>query len=122
MYLVLKCMYFTLISTFNLTPSATGTTGRNGHKTSTALPTHMIGHSLSLFLASEMHKIVLIWGVIRCLHQPLRLVVLVIICYLWGVFCLPGVFSVFDFTVVVVSVLDLYLVSVLLVRIFHAFV
>ena len=32
-FIVLKCMYFTMISTLNLTPSATATTGRNGHKT-----------------------------------------------------------------------------------------
>ena len=31
--LVLKYVCFTLISTFNLTPSATGTTGRDGRKT-----------------------------------------------------------------------------------------
>ena len=43
MYLVLNCMCFTLISTFNLIPSATGMTGQNGRKTSTALPTRMIG-------------------------------------------------------------------------------
>ena len=30
---MLKYVCFTLISTFNLTPSATGTTGRDGHKT-----------------------------------------------------------------------------------------
>ena len=31
--LTLKYVCFTMISTFNLTPSATGTTGRNGRKT-----------------------------------------------------------------------------------------
>ena len=31
--LVLECMCFTMISTLNLIPSATGMTGRDGHKT-----------------------------------------------------------------------------------------
>ena len=42
MYLVLECMCFTLISTFNLLSSATDTTGRDGRKT-LVLPTHTIG-------------------------------------------------------------------------------
>ena len=29
----MKYVFFTMISTFNLTPSATGTTGQDGHKT-----------------------------------------------------------------------------------------
>ena len=31
--LILECMCFTIISTFNLIPSATGMTGRDGRKT-----------------------------------------------------------------------------------------
>ena len=43
LYLVPECMCFTMISTLNLTPLATGTTGQNGRKNTTALPTHTIG-------------------------------------------------------------------------------
>ena len=40
---MLNYVSFTLVSTFNLTPSATGMTGRDGRKTLGFLPTHTIG-------------------------------------------------------------------------------
>ena len=41
---MLKYVCFTMISTFNLTPSATGMTGQDSRKTSQVLPTGTTGH------------------------------------------------------------------------------
>ena len=101
-------MCFTMISTFNLIPSATGTTGWNGHKTRRFYP---------LIRLVAIVPLLQLWNVSKCIISGcyLRLSSNITIGHnghnymLWGHFLsLWGVFSVFDFIVGVVSVLNLY--------------
>ena len=64
--LMLKYMCFTLFSTFNLVSLATGTTGRNSHKTHPVL---------------KWGNFPCIWGVPWSSRQLLRLVVVVTNCF-----------------------------------------
>ena len=87
-----KYVCFTLISTFNLTPSTTGTTSQDGRKTLRFYSLiQLVAHCPSL-LALNYEGIVLFRALICAFRQPLQLVVLVIIwcflsCFLlsWGV-------------------------------------
>ena len=54
--LILECMCFTLISTFNLIPSATGTTGQNGRKTQRLYQRVRLVISCPSFLALKYRK------------------------------------------------------------------
>ena len=77
----LKYVCFTLISTFNLTPSATGMTGRDGRKTPRFYQLIRLVTGCPSLLALKYEEIVLFHVLICAFQQPLRLVVLVIICY-----------------------------------------
>ena len=54
--LILECMCFIIISTFNLIPSATGMTGRNGHKTQRLYQRVRLVVSCPSFLALKYRK------------------------------------------------------------------
>ena len=77
----LKYVCFTMISTFNLTPSATGTTGQDGCKTLWFYQLVRLVASCPSLLALKYKEIVLFHALIRDFWQPLRLVVLIVICY-----------------------------------------
>ena len=96
---MLNYVCFTLVSTFNLTPSATDTTGRDGRKTLGFYRLIRLVASCPSFLVLKYKKIVLFHDLICVFHQPLRLVVLVVISYPYIAFCCHGVFAVFTFTV-----------------------
>ena len=70
-----------MISTFNLTPSATGTTGQEGRKTPRFCRLIQLVASCPSLLALKYKEIVLFRVQICVFWQPLRLVVLVVICY-----------------------------------------
>ena len=55
--LILECMCFTIISTFNLIPSATGTTGQDGHKTRRLYRLVQLVVSCPSFLALKYKKL-----------------------------------------------------------------
>ena len=78
---MLKYVCFTIISTFNLTPLATGTTGRDGHKTLGFYRLVRLVTSCPSLLALKYKEIVSFRALICVFLQPLRLVVLVIISY-----------------------------------------
>ena len=70
-----------MISTFNLTPLATDTTGQDGHKTLWFYRLVQLAASCPSLLALKYKEIVLFHALIRAFRQPLQLVVLIIICY-----------------------------------------
>ena len=78
---MLKYVCFTMISTFNLTPSATGMTGRDGRKTPRFYRLVRLVTSCPSLLALKYKEIVLFHVLICVFRQLLRLVVLVVICY-----------------------------------------
>ena len=78
---MLKYVCFTMISTFNLTPSATGTTGRDGRKTLGFYRLVRLVASCPSLLVLKYKEIVLFRALICVFQQPLQLVVLVIIRY-----------------------------------------
>ena len=78
---MLRYVCFTMISTFNLTPLATGMTGRDGRKTLRFYQLVQLVASCPSLLALKYKEIVLFRALIRAFRQPLRLVVLVVICY-----------------------------------------
>ena len=77
---MLKYVYFTMISTFNLTPSATGMTGQDGHKTLRFYRLVRLVASCPSLLALKYKEIILFCVLICAFWQPLRLVVLVLTC------------------------------------------
>ena len=77
----LKYVYFTMISTFNLTPSATGMTGWDSRKTLRFYRLVRLVTSCPSLLAPKYKEIVLFHALICAFRQPLRLVVLIVICY-----------------------------------------
>ena len=77
----LKYVCLTMISTFNLTPLATGTTGQGSHKTLRFYQLVRLVTSCPSLLALKYKEIVLFHALICVFRQPLRLVVLIIICY-----------------------------------------
>ena len=79
---MLKYVCFTVIFTFNLTPSATGMTGRDGCKTLRFYGLVRLVVSCPSFLALKYKEIVLFHVLICVFQQQLQLVLLVIICYL----------------------------------------
>ena len=78
---MLKYVCFTMISTFNLTPLATGMTGRDSRKTLRFYRLIRLVASCPSLLALKYKEIVLFHALICVFRQLLRLVVLVIICY-----------------------------------------
>ena len=70
-----------MISTFNLTPSATGTTGCDGRKTLRFYQLVQLVASCPSLVALKYQEIVLFRVLIRAFRQPLRLVVLIVISY-----------------------------------------
>ena len=70
-----------MISTFNLTPSATGMTGWDGRKTLRFYRLVRLVASCSSLLALKYKEIVLFCALIRAFQQLLWLVVLIVICY-----------------------------------------
>ena len=78
---MLKYVCFTMISTFNLTPSATGMTGRDGRKTLRFYQLVRLVASCPSLLVLKYKEIILFCVLICVFWQPLRLVVLVITCY-----------------------------------------
>ena len=74
-------MCFTMISTFNLTPSATGMTGQDGRKTLWFYRLVRLVGSCPSSLALKYKEIVLFHALICAFRQPLRLAVLIVICY-----------------------------------------
>ena len=77
----LNYVCFTMISTFNLTLSATGTTGQDGHKTLRFYRLVRLVASCPSSLALKYYEIVLFHALICVFRQPLRLVVLIVISY-----------------------------------------
>ena len=78
---MLNYVCFTLVSTFNLTPSATDMTGRDSRKTLGFYRLVQLVASCPSFLVLKYKKIVLFRDLICVFRQPLRLVVLVVISY-----------------------------------------
>ena len=78
---MLKYVCFTMISTFNLTPSATGMTGRDSHKTLGFYRLVRLVVSCPSLLALKYKEIVSFRALICVFRQPLRLVMLVVISY-----------------------------------------
>ena len=78
---MLRYVCFTMISTFNLNPSATGTTGRDGRKTPRFYRLVQLVTSCPSLLALKYKGIVLFRVLICVSRQPLQLVVLVVIFY-----------------------------------------
>ena len=78
---MLKYVCFTMISTFNLTPSATGMTGQDGRKTPRFYQLVQLVASCPSLLALKYKEIVLFHVLIFAFRQPLQLVVLTVICY-----------------------------------------
>ena len=68
---MLKYVCFTMISTFNLTPSATGTTGRDGRKTPRFYRLIRLVTSCPSLLALKYKEIVLFRVLICVFQQPL---------------------------------------------------
>ena len=95
----LKYVCFTMISTFNLTPLATGMTGRDGRKTLRFYQLVRLVTSCPSFLALKYKEIVLFHALICAFRQLLRLVVLIVTCYFYVAFCFLGVFLMFDLAV-----------------------
>ena len=85
---MLKYVCFVMISTFNLTPSATGMTGWGSRKTPRFYRLIRLVASCPSLLALKYKEIVLFCVLICVFRQPLRLVVLVIICYFLNRFLL----------------------------------
>ena len=79
--LTLKYVCFTMISTFNLTPSATGMTGRDGRKTLRFYQLIRLVTSCHSLLVLKYKEIVLFHVLTCTVRQPLRSVVLVVTCY-----------------------------------------
>ena len=77
---MLEYVYFTVISTFNLTPSTTGTTCWDGCKTLRFDQLVQLVTSCPSSLALQYREIVLFCALVCAIRQPLRLVVLVVIC------------------------------------------
>ena len=75
---MLKYVCFTMISTFNLTPSATGMTGRDGRKTLRFYQLIWLVASCPSLLALQYKEIVLFRALICAFWHSLGLVVLVI--------------------------------------------
>ena len=96
---------------FNLTPSATGTTGRDSRKTLRFYRLVWLVTSCPSLLALKYKEIVLFCALICVFRQPLRLVVLVVICYFSIAFCFLGMFLMFDFAVGWWVCVNFYLVS-----------
>ena len=78
---MLKYVCFTLISTFNLTLLATGTTGRDGRKTLGFYRLIQLVASCPSLLVLKYKEIVSFRALICVFRQPLQMVVLIIICY-----------------------------------------
>ena len=78
---MLNYVCFTLISTFNLTPSATGMTGRDGRKTLGFYRLVRLVASCPSLLVLKYKEIFSFHALICVFWQPLQLVVLVIVCY-----------------------------------------
>ena len=78
---MLKYVCFTMISTFNLTPSTTGMTGWDSCKTPRFYRLIRLVTSCPSLLALKYKEIVLFRVLICVFRQPLQLVVLVITCY-----------------------------------------
>ena len=68
---MLKYVCFTMISTFNLTPSATGMTGWDGHKTLRFYRLVRLVTSCPSLLALKYKEIVLFHVLICAFQQPL---------------------------------------------------
>ena len=68
---MLKYGCFTMVSTFNLTPSATGTTGRDGRKTLRFYRLVQLVASCPSLLALKCKEIVLFRALICVTRQPL---------------------------------------------------
>ena len=68
---MLKYVCFTMISTFNLTPSATGTTGQDGRKTLRFYRLIRLVVSCPSLLALKYKEIVLFRTLICAFWQPL---------------------------------------------------
>ena len=68
---MLKYVCFTMISTFNLTPSATGMTGRDGRKTLRFYRLVRLVASCPSLLALKYKEIVLFRALIWAFWQPL---------------------------------------------------
>ena len=78
---MLNYLSFTLVSTFNLTPSATDATGRDGRKTLGFYRLIRLVASCPSFLVLKYRKLSHLVLLICVFRQPLRSVVLVIISY-----------------------------------------
>ena len=78
---MLNYVCFTLISTFNLTPLATGTTGQDGRKTLGFYQLVGLVASCSSLLVLNYKEIFSFRALICVFWQPLQLVVLVVVCY-----------------------------------------
>ena len=78
---MLKYVCFTMISTFNLTPSATGMTGRDGRKTLGFHRLIRLVASCPSLLALKYKEIVSFLTLICVFRQPLQSVMLVVISY-----------------------------------------
>ena len=68
---MMKYVCFTLISTFNLTPSATGMTGRDGRKTLRFYRLVRLVASCPSLLALKYKEIVLFRALVCAFWQPL---------------------------------------------------
>ena len=75
---MLKYVCFTMISTFNLTPSATGTTGRDGRKTLGFYQLVRLVASCPSLLVLKYEEIILFHVLTCTFQQPLQSVVLVV--------------------------------------------
>ena len=73
-------MRFTIISTFNLIPLATGTTGQNGRKTQRLYRHVRLVVSCPSFLALKYRKFSHFVFYIWVTRQSLRLIMLVVMC------------------------------------------
>ena len=78
---MLNYVCFTLISTFNLTPSATGMTGRDSHKTLGFYRLVRLVASCPSLLFLKYKDIFSFRALVCVFGQPLRSVVLVVVCY-----------------------------------------
>ena len=78
---MLNYVCFTLISTFNLTPLATGMTGWDGRKTLGFYQLVQLVASCPSLLFLKYKEIFSFRALVCVFWQPLRLVVLVVVCY-----------------------------------------
>ena len=107
----LKYVCFTMISTFNLTPLASGMTGRDGRKTLRFYWLVWLVASCHSLLVLKYKEIILFHVPTCTFQQPLWSVVLVVTCYSWIAFCFLWTFLMFDFAVGQWVCVDFYLVS-----------